>query len=63
MFNIWFVSPKLVRDKVAGTNIKATIALGYYMRRHGVYFPELHALFLSNAPAGRPQGLPLWPWQ
>jgi glutamate-1-semialdehyde 2,1-aminomutase len=51
MFNISFdyASPKLVRDKVAGTNIKATIALGYYLRRHGIYFPELHGLFLSDA--------------
>ncbi|QIS09577.1 aminotransferase class III-fold pyridoxal phosphate-dependent enzyme [Nocardia arthritidis] len=51
MFNIAFdyASPKLVRDKIAGTNIKASIALAYYMRPHGVYFPELHGLFLNAA--------------
>ncbi|MFD3591112.1 aminotransferase class III-fold pyridoxal phosphate-dependent enzyme [Nocardia sp. NPDC058640] len=51
MFNIAFdyASPKLVRDKIAGTNIKASLALCYYMRKYGVYFPELHGLFLNAA--------------
>jgi glutamate-1-semialdehyde 2,1-aminomutase len=34
---------------MAGSNFKATIALAYYMRRHGVYMPELHSFLLSTA--------------
>ncbi|MEU8900639.1 aminotransferase class III-fold pyridoxal phosphate-dependent enzyme [Nocardia sp. NPDC048505] len=51
MFNIAFdyATPKLVRDKIAGTNIKASLALAYYMRKYGVYFPELHGMFLNAA--------------
>ncbi|MEV0247644.1 aminotransferase class III-fold pyridoxal phosphate-dependent enzyme [Nocardia sp. NPDC050712] len=51
MFNIAFdyASPKLVRDKIAGTNIKASLALCYYMRQYGIYFPELHGMFLNAA--------------
>jgi glutamate-1-semialdehyde 2,1-aminomutase len=37
------------RDKLAGSNFKATIALAYYMRKHRVYMPELHSFLLSAA--------------
>lgn len=37
------------RDKLSGSNFKATIALAYYMRKHGVYLPELHSFLLSAA--------------
>ncbi len=37
------------REKSAGSNIKANIALSYYMRKNGVYVPELHTMFLSAA--------------
>ncbi|MET0133319.1 MAG: aminotransferase class III-fold pyridoxal phosphate-dependent enzyme, partial [Kibdelosporangium sp.] len=37
------------RERMAGSNFKATIALAYYMRQHGVYMPELHSFLLSAA--------------
>ncbi len=40
-------SPKLYREKVAGSNFKANLALSYYMRRQGVYVPELHTMMLN----------------
>lgn len=40
---------KFYRDKLAGSNFKATIALAYYMRKHGVYLPELHSFLISAA--------------
>jgi glutamate-1-semialdehyde 2,1-aminomutase len=40
---------KFYRDKLAGSNFKATIALAYYMRKYGVYMPELHSFLLSAA--------------
>jgi glutamate-1-semialdehyde 2,1-aminomutase len=39
----------LVRDRLSGSNIKASIALAYYMRGHGVYLPELHTILLNAA--------------
>ncbi len=42
-------SSSLFRDKQAGSNFKATIALAYYMRKHGIYMPELHSFLLSAA--------------
>jgi glutamate-1-semialdehyde 2,1-aminomutase len=42
-------SPTFYREKMAGSNFKATIALAYYMRKHGVYMPELHSFLLSAA--------------
>ncbi|MGW4364376.1 aminotransferase class III-fold pyridoxal phosphate-dependent enzyme [Nocardia takedensis] len=39
----------VIRDKLAGSNIKASIALAYYMRSHGVYLPELHTILLNAA--------------
>ncbi|MGB8509273.1 MAG: aminotransferase class III-fold pyridoxal phosphate-dependent enzyme [Pyrinomonadaceae bacterium] len=40
---------KFYRDKLAGSNFKATIALAYYMRKYSVYMPELHSFLLSAA--------------
>jgi glutamate-1-semialdehyde 2,1-aminomutase len=37
------------RERVSGSNFKATIALAYYMRKRGVYLPELHSFLLSMA--------------
>ncbi|MFJ2913647.1 aminotransferase class III-fold pyridoxal phosphate-dependent enzyme [Streptomyces sp. NPDC087228] len=41
--------PELYRDRMTGSNFKATIALAYYMRKHGVYLPELHSFLISAA--------------
>lgn len=51
IFSLTFdhAAPRLVRDRLAGTNIKAAVALAHYMRRHGVYLPELHTMMLSAA--------------
>lgn len=40
---------KFFREKMLNCNFKANIALAYYMRKHGVYMPELHTMFLSSA--------------
>ena len=40
---------RLYRERMAGSNFKATIALSYYMRKHHVYLPELHVFLLSAA--------------
>jgi glutamate-1-semialdehyde 2,1-aminomutase len=37
------------RDNLHGANFKATLALAYWMRMHGVYMPELHAFLISAA--------------
>ncbi|MEV3871797.1 aminotransferase class III-fold pyridoxal phosphate-dependent enzyme [Streptomyces sp. NPDC049906] len=42
-------SAGIYRERMAGSNFKATIALAYYMRQHGVYMPELHSFLLSVA--------------
>ncbi|MFH8988122.1 aminotransferase class III-fold pyridoxal phosphate-dependent enzyme [Streptomyces sp. NPDC017940] len=39
----------LYRERMAGSNFKATIALAYYMRKHRIHLPELHAFLLSAA--------------
>jgi glutamate-1-semialdehyde 2,1-aminomutase len=44
-----YARPALVRDRLSGSHVKANIALGCYMRTHGVYLPELHTLMLSDA--------------
>lgn len=44
-----YASPVLVRDRLTGSHIKANIALACYMRKYGVYLPELHTLMLSDA--------------
>jgi glutamate-1-semialdehyde 2,1-aminomutase len=51
IFSITFdyASPKFVRDRLSGSNMKANLALSYYMRQHGVYVPELHTLMLNDA--------------
>ncbi|BAX94463.1 aminotransferase class III-fold pyridoxal phosphate-dependent enzyme [Mycobacterium shigaense] len=51
IFSIGFdyAKGKLVRDKLSGSNVKASIALAYYMRRQGVYLPELHTILLNAA--------------
>lgn len=51
VFSITFdyASPRLVRDRLVGSNIKANLALAYYLRKHGVYMPELHTMLLSDA--------------
>jgi glutamate-1-semialdehyde 2,1-aminomutase len=51
IFSITFdyASPKSVRDRLSGSNMKANLALSYYLRQHGVYVPELHTLMLSDA--------------
>ena len=40
---------EVFRDKLTGSNFKANLALSYYMRKHGVYVPELHTLMLNAA--------------
>ncbi|MFE5852967.1 aminotransferase class III-fold pyridoxal phosphate-dependent enzyme [Streptomyces sp. NPDC056500] len=40
---------RLYRERMAGSNFKATIALAYYMRKHQVYLPELHSFLISAA--------------
>lgn len=42
----------LYRERMAGSNFKATIALAYYMRRHQVYMAELHSFLISAAHTG-----------
>ncbi|MBE9201720.1 MULTISPECIES: aminotransferase class III-fold pyridoxal phosphate-dependent enzyme [unclassified Nodularia (in: cyanobacteria)] len=37
------------REKQSGSNFKVNLALAYYMRKHGIYMPELHTLMLSAA--------------
>ncbi|MBL1075888.1 aminotransferase class III-fold pyridoxal phosphate-dependent enzyme [Nocardia sp. 2] len=39
----------LYRDRMAGSNFKATIALAYYMRKHQVYMAEMHSFLISAA--------------
>lgn len=40
---------KYYREKMAGSNFKANLSLAYYMRKHGIYMPELHTMLLSTA--------------
>lgn len=42
-------SSSFYRKKQSGSNFKANIALAYYMRKHGVYLPELHSFMISAA--------------
>ncbi|MEV0766183.1 aminotransferase class III-fold pyridoxal phosphate-dependent enzyme [Nocardia sp. NPDC050435] len=42
-------SAGLYRDRMAGSNFKATIALAYYMRKHQVYMAEMHSFLISAA--------------
>ncbi|MCX2181999.1 aminotransferase class III-fold pyridoxal phosphate-dependent enzyme [Streptomyces sp. SKN60] len=51
IFSITFdhATPQLIRDRLTGSNFKANLALSYYMRKQGVYVPELHTMMLSAA--------------
>ena len=51
IFSLAFTHKKatLFRDNLHGANFKATLALAYWMRMHGVYMPELHAFLISAA--------------
>ncbi|WP_447035745.1 aminotransferase class III-fold pyridoxal phosphate-dependent enzyme [Streptomyces sp. DSM 118878] len=51
IFSITFdqSAPRLIRDRLGGPNFKANLALSYYMRKHGVYLPELHTMMLNAA--------------
>ncbi|MFE0134063.1 aminotransferase class III-fold pyridoxal phosphate-dependent enzyme [Streptomyces sp. NPDC059037] len=51
IFSLTFdhAAPRLVRDRLTGSNFKANLALSYYMRKCGVYLPELHTMLLSAA--------------
>lgn len=51
IFSITFdhAAPSLVRDRMAGLDVTATLALAYHLRGHGVFLPELHTLLLSAA--------------
>lgn len=51
IFSITFdhAAPRLIRDRLTGSNFKANLALSYYMRKYGVYVPELHTMMLSAA--------------
>jgi glutamate-1-semialdehyde 2,1-aminomutase len=51
IFSITFdyARPRLVRDRLAGSNVKANFGLAYFMRKQGVYMPELHTMLLSGA--------------
>jgi glutamate-1-semialdehyde 2,1-aminomutase len=42
-----YKSAKLYREKQSGSNFKANLALAYYMRKYGVYMPELHTMMLN----------------
>jgi glutamate-1-semialdehyde 2,1-aminomutase len=42
-------SRQYFRDHRSGTNFKANLALSYYMRKHGVYVPEMHTMLLNAA--------------
>ncbi|RBO86841.1 aminotransferase class III-fold pyridoxal phosphate-dependent enzyme [Nocardia puris] len=51
LFSIGFdyAKPALPRDQTAGSHVKATLALAYYMRLNNVYLPELHTILLNDA--------------
>ncbi|HEU0013607.1 MAG TPA: aminotransferase class III-fold pyridoxal phosphate-dependent enzyme [Longimicrobium sp.] len=41
--------PRWYREKYSGSDVRANIALAYYMRRFGVYMAELHTYFIGAA--------------
>lgn len=45
---------RFYRERFSGSNFKANLALAYYMRKNGVYMPELHAM-LIGAEHGAPE--------
>jgi glutamate-1-semialdehyde 2,1-aminomutase len=44
---------RFFRERISGSNFKATLALAYYMRKHGVYMPELHTMLISAAHSAK----------
>lgn len=48
-FTFSYKKTKFYREKLSGSNFKANVALAYYMRKYGVYLPELHTLMLNAA--------------
>lgn len=44
-----YTQTNVFRAKHAGSNFKANLALAYYMRKYGIYMPELHTLMLNIA--------------
>jgi glutamate-1-semialdehyde 2,1-aminomutase len=46
-------SSQYYRERTSGSNHKANIALSYYMRKHQVYLPEVHTMFLCEAHEDR----------
>lgn len=44
-----YKSTKVFRERQTGSNFKANLALAYYMRKYGIYMPELHTLMLNAA--------------
>jgi glutamate-1-semialdehyde 2,1-aminomutase len=51
MFSLVFThkETEFFREALQGANFKATLALGYWMRTHGVYMPEMHGYLISAA--------------
>lgn len=47
--NFKYQSSTYYREKMAGSNFKANTVIAYYMRKYGVYVPELHFLLISAA--------------
>tara|TARA_R110001606_G_scaffold241078_1_gene389093 strand:+ start:22702 stop:25317 length:2616 start_codon:yes stop_codon:yes gene_type:complete len=51
MFTISFrdTPPRYYRERFSGSDVRANIALAYFMRRAGVYMAELHTYFIGAA--------------
>jgi glutamate-1-semialdehyde 2,1-aminomutase len=51
MFTISFRHrpPRFYRERFSGSDVRANIALAYFMRRAGVYMAELHTYFIGAA--------------
>ena len=47
--NFKYQASSFYREKLAGSNFKANTVIAYYMRKYGVYMPELHFLLVSAA--------------
>jgi glutamate-1-semialdehyde 2,1-aminomutase len=41
--------PRWYRERHSGSDVRANIALAYYMRQFGVYMAELHTYFIGAA--------------
>ena len=44
----YYKPSKYYRQKMS-SNLKANVGLAYYMRKHGVYMPEMHTMMISAA--------------